>query len=326
MTAHTPATPQEQAVVNFAQQQLEQARANHAAQHPRPAPIPTVADVLGRLRAVPSTAPLYPRLSAVKALGRMRSMPAYRQRVAQALHDRECQGGMIYAERAPGESPVGVPCVVCQRTQREAALRTQLEASGVAERYLDSEWSGLRLLPPLDRVEQKCRDIGALLDSGVNLLLHSNETGSGKTQAAMLAGKAAIRIGRTVAVVNLARLALDVRERFDNKTGEALSEKAALLRMTTPDLLIIDDLGAGEGETAAIERRLLFLALDYRQAHRKAVIVTSNLPLFPLFKGSKDPCLAGIFGARVTARLQPLTVLHVNHGVNFRDEKTEVSW
>ncbi|MBZ9713786.1 ATP-binding protein [Deinococcus multiflagellatus] len=320
----TTATPREQAVVTFAQQQLEQARANHAQQHPRPAPIPTVADLLDRVRTG-KPAPLYPRLSAVQALGRVQSVPAYVRAVALALHERDCQDGQIFAAPAPGASPISVPCTVCEQARKESALRAQLEASGVAGRYLDPEWRDLQLPPPLDRVERKCRDISKLLDAGVNLLLHSENTGSGKTQAAMLAAKATIRAGRTVAVVNMARLALDVREKYDNKTGEALSEKAALLRMVKPDLLIIDDLGAGEPDAASIERRLLFLALDERQVRRKSVIVTTNLKLATP-QGTKEPSLASIFGARVLARLQPLTILHVNHGINFRAQPGQVSW
>ncbi|CAM4425720.1 hypothetical protein DEMA109039_19065 [Deinococcus marmoris] len=103
-----------------------------------------------------------------------------------------------------------------------------------------------------------------------------------------------------------------MRDGYGDRSGNALKESKALKRLSTPDLLVIDDLGAGETDSASVERRLLFLALDQRQMHRKPTVITSNL----------SPAeLAAIFGGRIMARLQPLTIVHVNHRKNFRTSK-----
>lgn len=313
----TTQTPGEKALATV-NAQLMQARANDRALNPRPVPPRSLEELLGQAR---QSGPRhrYPTAVHVQALAKVKSMP----RFMEAFHAAHCSAGVIVIE-VDGRFD-DTPCSRCQQTRREAQLRAQLVASGVDGRYLETEWGDLELLPPLDRVAEKCQDIGALIKAGASLLLHSEQTGSGKTQAAMLAAKAAIRAGHTAHVVNLARLALDVRESYRDKSGELVTEKAALLRLTTPDLLVIDDLGAGESDTAAVERRLLFLALDERQMRRLPTIVTTNLPL-TVPEGSKTTSLPGVFGARILARLQPLKTLHVNHGTNFRARKSEVSW
>lgn len=325
-TPTVPSPPMTPELAQAAHAHLAQARANDRSLSPRPRPTPTVAGLLGKITPAPmEAADLYPTASQMAALSRVRSMPRFVAAVRRRLHDDSCMGGDVVISAGPGAYD-NRRCPHCEVTGRETRLRAQLKASGIEGRYLDSEWADLELLPPLDRVAAKCADIDALIRAGVSLLLYSEQTGSGKTQASMLIAKAAIRAGHGAQVVNLARMALDVREGFSNRGGaDTLTERAALLRMTTPALLVIEDLGASEGETAAIERRLLGLALDHRQMHRLATVVTTNL-LLQVPEGSKAPTLGSIFGARVLARLQPLTALHVNHGVNFRARKSEVSW
>lgn len=307
-----------------AQERLEQARTNDRALRDRHKPHASVVAVLQNIKPEDEREPapvraLYPTPAQAAALGKIRSVPRY----VAAIHDDYCQGGKIFVAALGSDQPTSVPCPHCERTRAERKLREQLISSGVDGRYLETEWDDLQLPKPLDRVAARCRDIDALIDAGANLLLYSEQTGTGKTQAAMLAAKAAARAGRTTAVINLARLALDVRESYRDKSGDAVTELAALLQLTRPDLLILDDLGAGESDTAAVERRLLFLALNERQIYRKPVIVTTNL----LLQADGDkPTLGSVFGARILARLQPLTALNINHGTNFRAQKAAVSW
>lgn len=228
--------------------------------------------------------------------------------MTDADHAAFCQGGhIIQAGNGPARR-----CSRCVAQEQEANLRQRLVNAGVDGRYLDVTWQDLEQPAPLDRLAAACDRISAIIAAGHSVLIWSPETGTGKTQAAMLAAVAAIRAGHSAHVTNIARLALEIRDGYGDKTGTALKEGAALQRMTSPDLLVIDDLGAGETDSASVERRLLFLALDQRQMHRRPTIVTTNL----------DPReLAGVFGARIIARLQPLETIHVNHGKNFRSPK-----
>lgn len=228
-----------------------------------------------------------------------------------ALHAEHCQSGLIMI-RGENDKIDSRACPHCEAQKREAELRRKLVASNIDGRYLDPTWEDLEQPAPLDRMAQACGRITQIINAGDNLMLYSAETGSGKTQTAMLAAKAAIRAGRTAYVTNLARLALDVRDSYNDKSGTTLTEGSALARLTSPDLLVIDDLGAGETESAAVERRLLYLALDHRQMHKQTTIVTSNLNPGELSK---------LLGSRLIARLQPLQIIHVDHGTNFRVSK-----
>lgn len=228
--------------------------------------------------------------------------------MTDAEHAAFCQAEhLIAAGNAPSRR-----CPRCAAQAEEANLRQRLVNAGVDGRYLDVTWDDLEQPAPLDRLAQACTRIGDIIRAGHSVLIWSAETGSGKTQSAMLAAAAAVRAGHTAHVANLARLAVEIRDGYGDKTGSALKEGAALARLASPDLLVIDDLGAGETDSAAVERRLLFLALDQRQMHRRPTIVTTNL---------EPRELAGAFGARVIARLQPLEIIHVDHGKNFRSPK-----
>lgn len=238
----------------------------------------------------------------------LRGWSARPESMTPIQHEQFCQGGLI---PQPGTHPA-VPCPRCRAKDEQANLRARLIAAGVDGRYLDTTWENLEQLAPLDRLAGACGHIRDIVKEGHSVLIWSSETGTGKTQAAMLTAVAAIRAGHTAHVTNLARLAIEVRDGYGDRSGNALKESKALKRLSTPDLLVIDDLGAGETDSASVERRLLFLALDQRQMHRKPTVITSNL----------SPAeLAAIFGGRIMARLQPLTIVHVNHRKNFRTSK-----
>lgn len=229
-------------------------------------------------------------------------------------HAAFCQGGYLVAAGTDASRK----CPRCSAEAEAQNLRQRLINSGIDGRYLDVTWADLEQPAPLDRLAQACERITEIVSAGHSVLLWSEETGSGKTQAAMLAASAAVQAGRTAHVTNLARLAVEIRDGYGDRTGAALKEGQALQRLTTPDVLVIDDLGAGETDSAAVERRLLFLALDQRQMHRRTTIVTTNLT---------PQELATTFGARILARLQPLTTIHINHGKNFRSPKgTKSLW
>lgn len=229
-------------------------------------------------------------------------------------HQRECSSGWLQVEDLADPSGLAVVrCPRCEAQKRQAALRRQLTDSGIDGRYLDVTWADLEVVAPLDRVARACGRISNIVTTGQSVLLWSPETGTGKTQAAMLAATAAIQAGHSAFVANLARVAVDVRDGYNRRGEGGLTEAAALKRLTTPDLLVLDDLGAGETDSAAVERRLLFLALDERQMRRRPTIVTSNLA---------PEMLVQTFGTRFLGRLQPLTIIPVNHKRNFRISKS----
>lgn len=250
----------------------------------------------------------------VAYLARSLGMAAYVKPCEKRATNGKGGAGVFYRVSISGatsEIPVLIP-------RKRAAPRQQIK---------DVLKTGIRL-EPLGRGDY----FGFSLEGQDRRFLLGDFTVTHNTQAAMLIGKAAIRAGHSVAVHNMARLALSVRESYRDRSEGALTEEAALKALTAPDLLILDDLGAGESDSAAIERRLLFLALNERQMHRKPTVATTNLALVPpkeaegKRRGDRAPTLVEVLGARVFARLQPLKTLHVNHGKNFRALPSEVSW
>jgi DNA replication protein DnaC len=228
--------------------------------------------------------------------------------ISDLEHQLHCRDGRIgYAHLHYSDSAFA--CPICKQRQdqskRETELRSRMREAGIPPRYLDLEWNDLETLEPLPRIQMACTQLDLISLEGESLLLHG-PPGSGKTQAAIMIAKTAIRSGLNARVVNIGRLCVDVRRGYSD---QGLTESAALESLGTTDFLILDDLGAGETRNATLENRLLYLALEERQNRRLPTIITSNL----------EPVeLVGKLGSRLLNRLQPLTVLEVNHGRNFR--------
>lgn len=297
----TATEPLSEAQTQAAHAFLGQARANAAAQTPARREPTSLDQMLGKLQAKGQAAPTLPTPA---DLARWQANPAT---LGDELHARSCAGGLIEVQ-VDAAHTAAVPCPRCAAARRDTTLRERLERAGIALRYLDLGWKDLDTgAAPFPRLRAATERIGQVIAGNDSLAL-VGPPGSGKTQVAVLAAKAALAANHSALVVNLGRLALDVRESYRGG-GEGVTERAALHLLIAPDLLILDDLGAGETDTAAVERRLLYLALEDRQNARKPCIVTTNL----------SPAeLAAHVGARNLGRLQPLEIVEMRHGRNFR--------
>ena len=124
-----------------------------------------------------------------------------------------CQDGAIaYADHHYPDA--AFKCPICQskleQHKREQDLRSRMTGAGIPPRYLDLEWNDLEMLEPLPRIQQACTHLDLISLEGESLLLHG-PPGSGKTQAAIMIAKTAIRSGLNARVVNIGRLCVDVR-------------------------------------------------------------------------------------------------------------------
>jgi DNA replication protein DnaC len=111
------------------------------------------------------------------------------------------------------------------------------------------------------------------LDSGRGLWL-MGDTGTGKTTLAMIVSKAAVEAGRTVAVYSLPRLLARIRRTYDGEAGED-SYLQFFGRLTSVDLLHIDDLGAEKSSDWVLEQ--LYAIVDERYEAERSMVVTTNL-------------------------------------------------
>lgn len=242
------------------------------------------------------------------------------------VHDRYCDyrgmpetipphGSVQVIDDTPGYPPrtASLPCPWCEIRNNQRIARAAIQASGIGPRYFDTTWDALELVEPLPAIKAASERITEILEAGHNALF-AGPPGTGKTQAATLLVKAAIAAGRTARLDNIGHAAMQIRAGYD---GDGPTEDSITHRLSNTDLLVIDDIGAGEAGDGKIEKRVLYFVLEARQNGRKATVLTSNLTA---------QNVSDFLGARIVNRLMPLEVFNFAHGRNFRKPKGENAW
>jgi DNA replication protein DnaC len=117
-------------------------------------------------------------------------------------------------------------------------------------------------------------DLGGRLEAGRGLWIFG-DTGTGKTTLAMLVSKMALEAGHSVAIYSLPKLLAHIRRTYDSEPGGD-SYLAFFERLTSVDLLHIDDLGAEKRSDWVLEQ--LYALINERYEAQRSVLVTTNLP------------------------------------------------
>jgi DNA replication protein DnaC len=112
------------------------------------------------------------------------------------------------------------------------------------------------------------------LEAGRGLWLFG-DTGTGKTTLAMLISKGALEAGHSVAIYSLPKLLARIRRTYDSEPGGD-SYGSFFERLTSVDLLHIDDLGAEKRSDWVLEQ--LYALINERYETQRSVLVTTNLP------------------------------------------------
>jgi DNA replication protein DnaC len=142
------------------------------------------------------------------------------------------------------------------------------------------------------KIRTFARDIGMNLDNGKSLWFFG-EVGTGKTSLAMLISKAALDSGRSVAIYSMPRLLADIRATFDDRSPHSYME--LFERLTTVDLLHIDDVGAEKTSDWVLEQ--VYAIINERWQEERSIIVTTNL---------LDEELKAQIGLRTVSRLEDM--------------------
>jgi DNA replication protein DnaC len=179
-----------------------------------------------------------------------------------------------------GDDDVATPCEC--RAPRLARRRARGVASAIPPRYRGVSFdrppvsdmaSDKGRAPVLTAVRAFADSIEENLDEGRGLWL-MGDVGTGKTTLAMLVSKAAAEAGRTVAIYSLPRLLARIRRTYDAESGED-SYLEFFERLTSVDLLQIDDLGAEKRSDWVLEQ--LYAIVDERYESQRSMVVTTNL-------------------------------------------------
>jgi DNA replication protein DnaC len=115
--------------------------------------------------------------------------------------------------------------------------------------------------------------IGENVENGRGLWFYG-DVGTGKTSLAMLIAGRALDEGWSVAVYSVPRLLTELRASYDADSRESFF--SLFKRLTTVDLLVLDDLGSERQTEWVLEQ--LYSIVNERWQDQRSVIVTSNIP------------------------------------------------
>jgi DNA replication protein DnaC len=133
-------------------------------------------------------------------------------------------------------------------------------------------------LAVVEAVREYTADLDGNLAAGRGIWF-IGDVGTGKTSLAMLVSKLAIEAGHSAAVYSLPKLLTRIRRTYDTNSSD-LSYSQFFARLTSVDLLHIDDLGATNQTDWVMEQ--LFSIVDERYATQRSVVVTTDLEVAEL--------------------------------------------
>jgi DNA replication protein DnaC len=142
----------------------------------------------------------------------------------------------------------------------------------------------------VDTIRTYVGDLSENLRSGRGIWL-MGDVGTGKTTLAMLVSRLALEAGHTVAIYSLPRLLSRIRRTYDAEAGEQ-SYLDFFERLTSVDLLHLDDLGAEKSSDWVLEQ--LYAIVNDRYETQRSIVVTTNL---------QEPELRQQIGERTVSRL-----------------------
>jgi DNA replication protein DnaC len=202
-----------------------------------------------------------------------------------------------------------VPCPAC-------AMPRLIAQAGIGAEYLTDGKPGvirhfdpatLADTTPLRMVQQFGRTMTAALDQGAGLYLWGQH-GAGKSLLAAHCVAGALAQHRSARFITALDLLDGIKARFGRRDAENASAEAWLERYATPDLLVLDDLGA-HSTSAWVLEKLLGL-INGRLSRRRSLIVTANVHPQQLAAdfAQVDPAQAARIASRLASAAYPVEV------------------
>jgi len=179
-----------------------------------------------------------------------------------------------------GPEDVARPCECREKRLRRG--RNRGVASAIPPRYRGVSFDrppisdmarDFQLRGAVEEVRRYLDDLEDNLASGNGVWLYG-DTGTGKTTLGMLVSKTALEAGHSVAIYSLPKLLARIRRSYDSDASED-SYLSFFERLTSVDLLHIDDLGAEKRSDWVLEQ--LYALVNERYESRRSILVTTNL-------------------------------------------------
>jgi DNA replication protein DnaC len=178
-----------------------------------------------------------------------------------------------------GPEDVARPCEC--RDQRLKRARTRGVASVIPPRYrgvsfdrppVSSMARDMSTRHIVNAVQEFTDELDENLAIGQGMWLMGN-TGTGKTTLGMLIARTALAAGKSVAVYFTPKLLTQIRQTYQATESEDAYD-AFFKRLTSVDLLYIDDLGAERHTDWVVEQ--LYALVNERYEAKRSMLVTSN--------------------------------------------------
>jgi DNA replication protein DnaC len=201
---------------------------------------------------------------------------------SEAFRDQACPLGVCDGSGwILGPEDVARPCEC--REQRQKKGRSKGVASVIPPRFrgvgfdrppVSDMARDLEIKGAVNEVRAFVDSLEAKLETGRGLWLFG-DTGTGKTTLAMLISKAALEAGHSVAIYSLPKLLARIRRTYEGDPGSD-SYSQFFDRLTSVDLLHIDDLGAEKRSDWVLEQ--LYALINERYETQRSMLITTNLP------------------------------------------------
>ncbi len=179
-----------------------------------------------------------------------------------------------------GPEDVARPCECREKRLRRG--RNRGVASAIPARYRGVSFErppisdmarDFQLRGAVAEIRRYLDDLEENLTQGNGVWLYG-DTGTGKTTLGMLVSKTALEAGNSVAIYSLPKLLARIRRSYDSDASED-SYLSFFERLTSVDLLHIDDLGAEKRSDWVLEQ--LYALINERYETERSILVTTNL-------------------------------------------------